>query len=210
MVDSALKGLFGGGESDDKDKASAASNPLSGLFGGGGDDDDPVADREGAKDFINRVTSGKPEEGFSTQEALARLSKASKRATPEQMRRAAERATSRLDDNQRAEFGKMLQDRMGGQRSGSVGATQGGDAQGGDLAGMLGDLFSGGGGGGMGGLLGGLLGGADANTNATQGGGAGGGLDDLLGGVLGSTAGKAAVGGLAAFVLSELLGGDDK
>jgi hypothetical protein len=204
MVDSALKGLFGGGDSDDSQRAAAGDNPLGGLFGGGGGgDDDPVADKEGARDFINRVTTGKPDEGFSTQEALSRLAQASKRATPEQMQRAAERATSRLDDNQRAEFGKMLQDRMGGQRSGSVGTTDGG-GQSGDLSGMLGQLF--GGGGGMGGLLGGLMGGDDGNNRATQG-GSGGGLDDMLGGLLGSTAGKAAVGGLAAFVLSELLDG---
>lgn len=197
MVDSALKGLFGGGDGDDKN--AAGGNSLGGLFGGG----DPNDDKEGARDFINRVTTGKPDEGFSTQEALSRLAQAQQHASPDQMRRAAERATSRLDDNQRAEFGKMLQDRMGGQGGTSVGSAQGG-GQGGDLAGMLGDLFSGGGG--MGGLLGGLMGGGNqGNNRAAQGGGGGGGLDDILGGVLGSSAGKAAVGGLAAFVLSELL-----
>jgi hypothetical protein len=197
VVDSALKGLFGGGDSDTEKAGAAGGNPLGGLFGGG----DPQADQEGARDFINRVTTGAPDEGFSQQEALARLAQASQQATPEQMQRAAERATSRLDENQRADFSKMLQERMGGVDRG--GTADGG--QGGDLASMLGQLFSGGGG--MGGLLGGLMGGDQGNNRSTQSGGEGGGLDDMLGGLLGSRAGKAAIGGLAAFALAELLDG---
>lgn len=195
MADSTLKGLFGGGEDADGSVAQGG-NPLGGLFGGG----DLDSDRDGARDFINRVTTGRPDEGFSTQEALTRLAQAQQRATPDQMRRAAERATSRLDENQRADFAKMLQERMGGVDRGPSPGRGRGD----DLAGMLGDLFSGGGG--MGGLLGGLMGGGGgADPRATRGGG--GGLDDLFGGLLGSSAGKAALGGLAAYALSELLDG---
>lgn len=197
MVDSALKGLFGGGDSDEGNRGAPGGNPLTGLFGGG----DPQSDQEGARDFINRVTTGAPDQGFTEQEALSRLAQASQHATPEQMQRAAERATSRLDDNQRADFAKLLQERMGGVDRG--GTADGG--QGGDLSGMLGQLF--GGGGGMGGLLGGLMGGGGGNSRATQGGGGSGGLDDLFGGLLGSSAGKAALGGLAAYALSELLDG---
>jgi hypothetical protein len=194
VADSMLKGMFGGGESDEGQGA-ASGNPLAGLFGGG----NPREDRAGAEDFINRVTTGAPDEGFSEEEALSRLAQASHHASPGQMHRAAQQAVSRLDDNQRDDFAKMLQERMGGvDRRGSAG---GGGAD--DLAGMLGQIF--GGGGSLGGLLGGLMGGGQNTNRATQDGD--GGAGGMLGGLFGSSAGKAVLGGLAAYALSEILDG---
>ena len=214
----SMKGLFGGGEENDAQRGMSGNNPLEGLFGGGRDLDD---DRDGARDFVNRVTTGRPEEGFSEQEAISRLQQAARQASPEQVQRAARSAVSRMDEGQRSDFAKMLQERMGGvDRSGSGGGgggmdlgdmfgnilTGGGGGGGGGLGGLLGGLLGGGGGGGLGDILGG---GDDRGTNrSTQSGGSGGGgIQDMFGGLLGSTAGKAALGGLAAFMLSELLDG---
>jgi hypothetical protein len=192
----SMKGLFGGGEENDVRQSTGGG--LEGLFGGGKDLDD---DRDGARDFVNRVTTGRPEEGYSEQEAVSRLQQAARRASPDQVQRAARSAVNQMDESQRSDFAKMLQERQGGvDRSGSGGAN------GMDLGDMFGNILTGGGGGGLGGLLGGLLGGDnDQTTNrSTQSGGGGG---DILGGLLGSGAGKAALGGLAAFMLSELLDG---
>jgi len=198
----SMKGLFGGG--DEKDVRQDTGGGLEGLFGGGKDLDD---DRDGARDFVNRVTTGRPEEGYSEQEAVSRLQQAARHASPDQVQRAARSAVNQMDESQRSDFAKMLQERQGGvDRSGS------GAAGGTDLGDMFGNILTGGGGGGgsagggLGGLLGGLLGGDDGQTTnrSTQSDGGGGGL---LGGLLGSGAGKAALGGLAAFMLSELLDG---
>lgn len=211
-MSSTLKGLFGGGE-DKADQANQAAggNPLGGLFGGG--------DADNARDFINRVQTGAPHEGFSNEEAVTRLAQAAPQASPEQLQRATRKAVERLPEDQRADFAKMLKERMAGvDRSGSV-ANKGNSVDdvtdmfsqvlgggGGGMGGLLGGLLGGGGGG----MLGGLLGGGNATTgtvNRSSGSTGGGGIDDMLGGLLGSTAGKAAIGGLAAMVLSELMDG---
>src|SRR5215212_7446597 len=168
----SMKGLFGGG--DENDVRQSTGGGLEGLFGGGKDLDD---DRDGARDFINRVTTGRPEEGYSEQEAVSRLHQAARHASPDQVQRAARSAISRMDESQRSDFAKMLQDRMGGvDRSGSSGG-----AGGTDLGDMFGNVLTGGGGGGggLGGLLGGLgglLGGDDdrSTNRSTQSGGGGG------------------------------------
>ena len=113
-----------------------------------------------------------------------------------------------MDEGQRADFAKMLQQRQAGvQRPTADGG--GGDATG--LDDILGGLLGGSGGSGGGGLddiLGGLLGGSNANTGATSGdSGGGGGLGDMLGDLLGSSAGKAAVGSIAAILMGQLVGG---
>ena len=55
-MDSALKGLFGGGDDQGDVRQSMGNNPLEGLFGGG--DDDQV--RSNARDFIGRYEDGDP------------------------------------------------------------------------------------------------------------------------------------------------------
>jgi len=220
---SKLQGMFGGGEDPESSSGSDAASSLSGLFGGGGD---PEAARSTAKDFISRVQTGVPHEGFSQQEALGHLAAASKHASPEQLKTATRKAVSNMDDSSRSDFAKMLNERMGGvDRSGTAGASGGGnsvdditDMLGGLLGGgMLGGLLGGGGsgssrGGGIGDVLGGLLGGGggdDRGTNKAVDTNSGGGIDDMLGGIFGSNVGKAALGGIAAMVLGQLMGGKD-
>lgn len=196
---------------------------LKGLFGGGDDDDRTPH----ARDFINRFEQGPIDQGYSDEEAYENFSRVSQHADPETMQRAAEQTFSRMSPQERSQFAQMLQERMGGrmaggisddprQMAGMVGRLQkenpgglaalfgGGD--GGGLGGMLGGLLGGGGssGGGGGSALGGLMGGG----NSGGGGGGGGG-----GGLLGGTLGKVAMGGIAAYAMKELLGGgggDDK
>jgi hypothetical protein len=225
-MESKLKGLFGGGEDKSDAPATAAAaaaptnqtTPLSGLFGGG---EAGEKAKLSAQDFINRVQTGAPHEGFSHQEALTHLATAAQQASPEQIQRATRAAVEKMPDDQRADFAKMLKERMGGvDRSGTNAAASGGnsvdDVTGmlsqvlgtGGGGGLLGGLLGGGGssGGGLGGMLGGLLGGGQSSNAGTTQSNSGGGIDDVLGGIFGSTAGKAAIGGIAAMVLTELMG----
>jgi len=236
-MSSLLKGLFGG--DDDKgdaqnaakeaaatagaaaaNTASTATSPLQGLFGSA---EDPAKAKSAAEDFISRVQTGSPHEGFSEQEALTNLATAAKVASPEQIQTATRKAITQLPESDRADFAKMLQQRMGGTGTTSItgGTANAGAASGGtgidDITGMLGGLLGGSGGsagGGLGGLLGGLLGeggggSTTTNTGAVQGNsGDGGGMGDVLGGILGSPAGKAAVGAIAAMLMKEIMGGN--
>jgi hypothetical protein len=199
---------------------------VQGLFGGGSAGDESKAK---AEDFINRYQTGRPDEGYTDQEALAAFEEAAKVATPEQMQQALKQSVANLPEDERAQFNQMLQDRKAGtgmvdiQRSGErtevssreESAGGGDDAAGLDdlLGGLLGGLSGGSGGssggGGLGDILGGLLGGgASGNSGATAqaGGDSDGGIGDLLGGLLSSPAGKAVLAGTAAFAMKEVLG----
>ena len=191
----------------------AADNPLAGLFGGG-------EQRAEAEDFVNRVTTGKPAEGYSNEEALAQFQKVAQNASPEQLQHAAQQAINDLDDDQRAEFAKMLQERAGGvdslrhRRHG--GRRRGGRRRwwwrwtrrhprraDGRRLGRFGRRASGD-------ILGGLMGGTGGACRQRcdpRRSSAGGGTDimDMLGGFMSSTAGKAVIGGIAAFATKELL-----
>lgn len=228
---SKLQGLFGGGDKEDSDSVSDATSALSGLFGSG---EEAEAAKSTARDFMKRVQTGVPHEGFSHEEALGHLAAASKHISPDQLKSATRKAVANMDDASREDFAKMLKERMGGvDRSNSApGAPSGGSSidditsmlgqvlggsggsggGGGGLGGMLGGLLGGspgsGGGGGLGGMLGGLLGGGGGDTtNKAVETDSGGGIDDLLGGIFGSTAGKAALGGIAAMVLGQIMDG---
>jgi hypothetical protein len=80
-----LKGLFGGGETEEVKDSTAGNLPAMRVPL---PDDDPNDDVDAARDFISRVNTGKPDEGFTEEEAAARLQQAAKRATPEQMQAA--------------------------------------------------------------------------------------------------------------------------
>ena len=189
---------------------------LKGLFGGGDDDDR----RPHAQDFINRFEQGPIDQGYSDEEAYDHFSRVSQHADPDTMQRAAEQTFSRMSPQERAQFAQMMQQQMGGQMQGGfsddpremagmVARVQR------DSPGGLASLFGGGGGGGgLGGMLGGLMGGGGSS-------GGGGGLGGLMGGgssggggggMLGGTLGKVAMGGIAAYAMKELMGGggDDK
>jgi hypothetical protein len=170
---------------------------LKGLFGGGDDDRTPQA-----RDFINRYEQGPIDQGYSDEEALEQYQRVSQHADPETMQRAAEQAFSRMDPSQRAQFAQIMQQRMGGgstgysddprQLAGMVSQAHRQDPNGlASLFGGGGGRGNGGGGGGVGDMIGGLLGG-------------GGG-----GGFPGGTLGKVALGGIAAYAMKEMLGGDN-
>jgi len=169
---------------------------LKGLFGGGDDDRSSQA-----RDFVSRFEQGPIDQGYSDDEALQNYQRVAQHVDPATYQRAAEQTFARMDPNQRAEFAQMLQQRMGG--SGNQFGGYSDDPR--RMAGMvsrvqrespggLASLFGGGsngGGGGIGDMLGGILGG-------------GGG-----GGFPGGTLGKVAMGGIAAYAMKEMLGGDD-
>jgi hypothetical protein len=212
----AIKGLFGGGKDNDADDKIKQI----GL------------DPGNAKSFVNRYMDGDPSEGYDQDEAANAFQKVAQNATPDQMQRATRHALENMNPGQRSDFAKMLQERQasGGnvpiQQAGD--RTAGGAAPGGDmgiddiLGGLLGGA-SGGGGGGLGDLFGGLLGGGgggrsqggvlgggDDDSSRTQTGaqaGGGGGMLGGLGDLLSSPAGKALIGGIAAFGMKEILDG---
>jgi hypothetical protein len=210
------------------------SDSLKGLFGGGSDRDKD-GDNAQMRDFVDRYTTGDPSEGYSREEAAERFSEVLRRASPEQLQRAAQRTVENLPENQRAAFGQMLEQRKSGQglvdiqRTGGTAPSSGAasgtdDPLGGLLGGLLGggaaggaaggldDLLGGltggqsGGGGGLGGMLGGLLGGGD---DQAQSGATDSGNDPLggLGDLLSSPMGKAVIGGIAAFAMKEMMDG---
>jgi hypothetical protein len=102
-----------------------------------------------------------------------------------------------MDPNQRAQFAQMLQQRMGGQLAGGADDPR-------QLAGMVSQMHQRDPGG-----LASLFGGGDSGDKGR-------GLGDALGGVLGGnggfpggTLGKVALGGIAAYAMKEILGGND-
>jgi hypothetical protein len=124
------------------------------------------------------------------------------------MQRATRQALERMPTNQRAQLQEMLQQRQSGQGGVDIQRTggQAGGGGGGGIDDLLGGLMGGGGasgGGGLGNILGGLMGGGGAASQggAVDTGGSGGGLGDLMK----SPAGKALIGGIAAFAMKELM-----
>ena len=208
-MESALKGLFGGGESND--------------------------DTSAAHDFVQRVTTGDPSQGYTNEEAQAAASHVLQHAPPDVVNRAMEKSMSNLSEDQRGQFAQMLQQRSAqgrptdaGVSSGSgptiqhsSGSSDSGGSEGG-LGGMLGGLLGGSGGGGnsggllggsggsnsgggLGGMLGGLLGGgaqSQSQSGTVQQGGGG----NVLSDVMNNPIGKVAMAGMAAYAMKEILG----
>lgn len=190
---------------------------LGSLFSEGTDDER----RAKAEDFVSRVESGNPTEGFSTEEALTSFSQVAGNLSPDELQDATAQALERFSPEQRREFSALLQSKTGG-----------GDAtddpqkiaqltsqlQSQSPEGLLGAL---GGGGGLDSILGGLLGGGGASS-----GGGGGLVSDLLGGLFGGgkkDSGGAQAGGfdlsnpmvqailaaIAAIAMKKFMGGKD-
>lgn len=173
---------------------------MKGLFGGDSDQH-----RSNAHDFVSRYEEGgDPTTGFSGQEAMDHYQRAAQHLSPEEYEMAAQQAFSRMNPQQRMQFGQMLQQRMSG--------GMGQDMQFDDprqLASLtsryqreepngLASLFGGGGGGGGGGLgdmLGGMMGGGGGQR------GGGGGMGDMLDNPIA----KAALGGIAAIAFKNMI-----
>lgn len=197
-MDSAMKGLFGGGE-------------------------EGAAKKSAAEDFIKRVSEGAPDQGFTADEARSQLNNVLKYADADQVKSATKQVYENLPADQQKAFGDFVGQLQGRQpgADGSSGLTEDDIAdlfgQAGGSAGSLDDLLgglmggmtgssSGGSSGGLGGMLsgmlGGLFGGSNANTGATAGDA---GLD--IGDLLSSPTGKAVIGGLAAILTKNMLDG---
>ncbi len=183
---------------------------LKGLFGGGGATNDTAP----AQDFVQRVTTGDPAQGYTTEEAHAAASHVLQNASPDTIDRAMQQSLGNLSEGQRGEFAQMLQQRTAQGRPAdpaangltvqhSSGAGQA-PSGGGGLGDILGGLMGGAGGGGFSSMLGGLLGGGQnqAQSGATsQSGGMMGGLGDLMNNPIG----KIAMAGMAAYAMKEVL-----
>lgn len=88
-------------------------DPLfSGMFS---PDEDPQQGRQHAEDFVQRVETGDPTEGYSDEEAVRSYSNVASRLSPAEMEQAATQALERFSPEQRREFTQLLQQRAGGQ-----------------------------------------------------------------------------------------------
>jgi hypothetical protein len=193
---------------------------LTGLFGSG---PEAEAKTERARDFVKRYSEGRPDEGYSADEAKSQLDEVIKYADSDQVKRATRKALSDVPEDQRAEFGKFvneLQARKTGGRTASgtpsiddisdMFGQAGGRAN--SLDDLLGGLMGGGtttrgasGGGFLGmltSLLSSLFGGGRARTRTAGASSAG-----NMGGMLQSNVGKMVMGGIAAYLTKEMLEG---
>jgi hypothetical protein len=141
---------------------------------------------QAAQDFVQRYQQGAPSEGYSNQEVQQRYEQVAPQLSPGQFQQAAQQSFQNLSPDQRMQFGQLLQQQA--QQAGYGMAPQGGyqDPQG--LAQFATQVHqqdpS---------LIGQLLGGA------TGGGG---------GGVLGSPVARAAIAGIAAMAMRDIMGGN--
>ncbi|HEX2264749.1 MAG TPA: hypothetical protein VHH14_00530 [Solirubrobacterales bacterium] len=175
---------------------------LNNILGGG-------QQRQEFDDFANRYEQGAPWDGISDDEAMQRYSQVAPQIPPDVYERSAQESFSRLNPDQRMQLGRYIQQQapqygvqfpdqdMNGQDDrlqdpGYLAQMTGRIHQ--QQPGLLGQILGGGGGGGgLGGGLGGALGGA-------LGGGGGGGM-------LGNPIAKAALGGIAAMAVKQMMGG---
>ena len=168
---------------------------LGGLFG---QQNEVVQDR--AQDFLNRYEQSSGW-AVSGEEALQQYQRAAQRLSPEEYEMAAQQAFSRMNPQQRLEFGRMLQQRMGDSMGQNMQfddprqlARLTSQYQREDPGGLAGLFGGGGGGGGLGGMLGGMMGGGGQLSG-------GGGMGDMLDNPLA----KAALGGIAAIALKNMM-----
>jgi hypothetical protein len=192
---------------------------MGGLKGGKiVNDEENRAKIEAAAKLVRRIEQGDSAD-VTGSEALARFGVVAAKLPPDELEAATEQELNKLPEDQRVEFGKLLQG--AGQIDADVDvtdvralarATSTGSSGGAGIAGLLGGLLGGSGaaqGGSLdvGSLLGGLLGGGGSSSSQSAGG-----LDmgGLLGGLLGgggSQSGQAAGGPDLGGLLGGLLGG---
>lgn len=131
---------------------------LKGLFGGQDDDDQ---ERAKAQDFISRYEQGPPHENINDDEVVNNYQAVAGRLSPQEYEDSAAEAYERLSPEDRRQFAQYLQEQGGGQM-GEVNtddprelARYTSQVQAQQPDGLMGML----GGGGLGGMLGGALGG---------------------------------------------------
>ncbi|MCC6312866.1 MAG: hypothetical protein IT337_02545 [Thermomicrobiales bacterium] len=168
---------------------------LGGLFGG--PDSDRV--RSQAQDFVTRYNQGQPHEGYDNQEVVNQFRNAARNAQPQDMENAATEAFSRMPREQRREYRRAMRQRGYRQFQGDdnddprvlAQQTQGfmkeqAEQHPGGIEGFLGNLFGHG----------------NANQPATQQTQA---QPQEQGSILDNTAVKAAMAGMAAFALKQMM-----
>jgi hypothetical protein len=79
-------------------------NILQNLLGGG-------QQRQQYQDFVQRYEQGHPSEGYSDQEVMQRYQQVAANCSPQQYQESAEQAFARLSPQERMEFGQYLQQR---------------------------------------------------------------------------------------------------
>lgn len=172
--------------------------------------------RKDARDFIKRYEDGDPTEGYTEQEAAERFQQVAGRADPDQLQTAATQAFAKLTPDQRLEFGHWLEGQAGGANQMPAFGASGGDQQL-ENPNMLGELFGrliksnpqllttilgavlGGGLSGIGDSARGGAGPARARVPGGSGGAGG------LGGILANPAIRAALAGIAAMALKQMM-----
>lgn len=182
---------------------------LDSLLGGG-----PQA--QGAQDFIRRYDQGAPHEGYDDREVLQQYQQVAPHLSQEQYQEAAEQAFARMSPQERLQFGQYLRSQAGRHDINFPDVNQDGvddrlqdphmlaqltgrvhQQNPGLLGGLLGGAL--GGGGGFGSAIGGMLGGRSA-------GGGAGALGSQGAQVLDSPIAKAAMAGIAAMAMRNLMG----
>ncbi len=194
---------------------------LGGLFG---NQDDETTQKAKADDFVQRVESGDPTQGYSDEEAVKNYHAVASRLAPNELEDAASQALERFSPEQRREFASLLEKHSGAQPGtvnaddprqvaqltsklqsqspdGLVGLLGGGSLDS-VLGGLLGGGQSGSGGGGVvNDLLGGLLGGGKSDSASTSSGSTGG-----VGDLLNNPIAKAVLAAIAAMAMKKFMG----
>ena len=159
---------------------------LEDLFGGG--------QRQGDfTDFVNRYEQGHPAEGYSDQEVVERYREVAHAVPADQYAQAAQEALARLSPEERAEFVKMLQERV---RARGTALPRQVDANPGELGGVLTDLHK------TPGRLQDILGGGSAQPQAAG--------SSPLGGLFASPLAKAALAGITAMIVKRVMQGSGR
>jgi hypothetical protein len=167
---------------------------LQSLLGGGQGGSQPQQQQQ-YQDFVRRYDQGPPWEGVSDQEVAQHYQEVAPRLTPQEYQQSAQEAFSRLSPQQRQQFGRHLQQQARQQGVNVPDLNQDGvDDRLQDpayLARVTSQVHQQ-----QPGLLGGLLGG---QRGASQG-------SDPMGNILANPIGKAALAGVAAFALKQMMG----
>lgn len=172
--------------------------------------------RKDARDFIKRYEEGDPTEGYTEAEAAERFQQVAGRADPDQLETAATQAFAKLTPDQRLQFGHWLEGQAGGTSAIRALGGSGGDQQLQDPGGLaqvfgrlikenpqllttiLGAVL----GGGLSGIGDSARGGTTGSRSSAPGGTGGSGG---MGSILSNPAIRAALAGIAAMALKQMM-----
>jgi len=159
---------------------------LEDLFGGG-------QRKQDYTDFVNRYEQGHPAEGYSDAEVVDRYREVAHAVPPDDYAEAAQAALARLSPEERAEFVRLLQDRV---RARGAALPRPVEPDPGGLGQVLTDLHK------TPGRLRDLLGGGSAQPQAAT--------SSPLGGLFASPLAKAALAGITAMIVKRVMQGPNR